>query len=161
MSEMNAKILGLSARWARRLLVLSLVVNFLILGAVVGLGMRKDDGKTRGVGRHVVGEITQIIGEDRRPEAKRILEDRRGNQRRFRAQRREDWRAVADLIDQPDFDADTLRAMLNRQADVHHEARRASLDPLVRVVALMTAEERAAFSARIRSFVDQRSREKR
>ena len=151
------RILGLSAAWARRLLIVSLVVNFLVLGAIVGLGLRVGDKMSKGVGRHVIGEITQIIGEDRRERAEAIIRDRKGNQRSFRGQRKEDWRELAAYVSRPDFNADGLRDLLHEHADRRDQLRRTGFDPLVEVIALMTPEERAAFGAKIIEFVDDRA----
>ena len=161
MSAGPPKLFGLSLPWARRALALSLVVNFLFLGAVVGLSLRATEKEKRGFGRYVIGEITQIIGEDRREEAIRLISERSEKRRSFRTQRSEDWRAVADLIADPDYEADALRSLLHLQADGHDAGRRGTVEPFVAVVTLMTPEERAVFANKIRAYVEMRERRRK
>lgn len=150
------KILGLSTRWARRLLIASLVVNFLILGTVVGLGLRHGPPDRGGFGRFY-GEIIDLVGdEDRREAVRAALRSGRDGWRESREKRNEVWLSVADLLAHEPFDADAANAAFRSEVDDRAERRGASRESLVQAFLIMTPPERGAAADRIRAFVEER-----
>ena len=156
MSETSAKILGLSISGARRLLIASLVLNFLIVGAVFGLGLR-DDGPKRPNGG-AFGKITDLVGEDRREQVAAIMAERGQLRRALREARTEDWREIAELIGAPDFAADAVNQMLHGYSDAHNDRRKAAYAPIVEALSIMTPEERAAVAEKTRAFAEWRAK---
>lgn len=155
MSEAHVKILGLSLSGARRLLILSLVLNFLIVGVVFGLGLRDDAPKRPSGG--AFGDIAELVAEDRRDQIAAVLAERSKMRRELRRARTDDWREIANVIGTEAFDPDAVSAMLHDYSDAHNERRKAAYAPIIEALSIMTAEERAAVAEKTRAFADWRA----
>lgn len=149
-------ILGLSVRWARRLLVASLAVNFLIIGTAVGLGLRHDPHDRGGYGRFYAEIAETVADEDRRAEVKKILKSGRDGWRASRDQRNTAWISVADILARDPYDEAALSAIFAEEVETRGAQRLESRASLVKAFAIMTPEERAAVAERIREFVEMR-----
>lgn len=156
MSADDARILGFPAKWARRVLAASLIVNFLLIGVAVGVGVRVGDKPKRLGAGSIVHKLANIVGEDRRDEVRRILEERHDALKEGRSVVTENWRDVADYLEDPAFEAAALRAMLMAQSEIRNEGRNASMRSFADALDVLTAEERAALADEVRELVDRR-----
>ncbi|MEL6794756.1 MAG: periplasmic heavy metal sensor, partial [Pseudomonadota bacterium] len=108
MTTGSDRILGMTTTGARRVLVASLVLNFLILGGLFGLGLRGDPTPRPDGG--AFGHITDLVAEDRREAVRAVMKERSKLRRAARRERTENWRDIADQIGAENFDADALGA---------------------------------------------------
>ncbi|MEL7463630.1 MAG: periplasmic heavy metal sensor [Pseudomonadota bacterium] len=154
MTTSPVKILGLSIRGARNLLIGSLVVNFLIVGAVFGLGMREDGPKRPSGG--AFGEISDLVAEERRERVAAIMAERSKLRRELRRARTDDWREIAEIIGATNFDPQAVSIMLHDYSDAHNERRKAAYAPVVEALSIMTYQERSAVAEKTRAFVEWR-----
>lgn len=149
----EGRILGLRHGVARGVLLVSLALNFLVVGAYVGLSMR-DEGRARSPS--VFNQLAEVAGDDRKAEVSAILSERKKLWRDRRGQRTDDWSAIADHLASADFSGEGLQALLDEQGALTESSRRASRSAFVRAVSVLTAEERAAYADIIRVHVEKR-----
>lgn len=141
---------AVAPRWMRVLLVLSLALNFLILGLVVGHALG-GGGPGRGPrpAEFALGPLARALEpEDRRA----ILLDLRGHPglRPLGREHREAGLAeVAAAVRAEPFAEERVRAALAAQSERLVEAERAVREALVARLAAMPPEARAAFAERI------------
>ena len=154
MTSAEHGILGMKTGVARWVLLISLVLNFLVIGAYVGLTMRDD---TRARSSSVINQITVVVGEDRKEQVSEILRERRKGWRQRRNQRTDDWSAIADYVASDDFTSEGFAAMLNEQGALSESGRKESRSAFARAVSVLNAEERAEYAKIIRAFVAKRS----
>ena len=147
------RILGMKANAARWVLLISLALNFLVIGAYIGVSMRDD---TRVRSSSVINQITSVVGEDRKEQVAEILRERKKLWRQRRNQRTGDWSAIADYVASSDFSGENFAAMLSQQGALSDAGREASRAAFARAVGVLTAEERAEYAELIRVYVKQR-----
>ena len=141
-------------RWMRWLLVLSLALNLLVLGLVVGDAL-SGGGPGRGPRpvEMTLGPVARALDPaDRRA----ILGELRGHpdlHHLGRGGREAGLREVAAALRAEPFDADRARAALAMQSDRVVAAHAAVQEALLARIAAMTAEERAAFANRLEAEV--------
>lgn len=152
----EGKILGFPAKWAGRVLIASLVVNFLLIGVAVGVGMRAGEAKKNIGAGSVAYMLGEIVGEDRRAEVRRIMKQRHKEQKARRGVITEDWRRLAETLVDPAFDAAKLRAVLAEQTTVRNEGRELSMAHFADAIEVLNAEERRKFAGEVRELVERR-----
>lgn len=156
MAEAGERILGLGPKAARRALVLSLVVNFLLLGLAAGAfmesGHRSEGAKTSSF--HLSRQIVEAAGEERRAAVQALLEASRGEGWREASQRR--WEEVARRVGASPFDASGLAAFLAEETERRARAHAARNAAMIEALALLTEMERAGLSAAMSAHLEMR-----
>lgn len=150
----DPRILGMKANAAQWILLISLVLNFLVIGAYVGLTMRDD---TRARSSSVINQITSVVADDRREQVAKILRERKKGWRQRRNQRTEDWSAIAAFISSPEFTSVGLEAMLREQGELSDSGRAESRSAFARAIGVLNAEERGRYAGLIRDYVEKRN----
>lgn len=158
----EARLLGMPARWARRLLVVSLAINFLVVGVIVGVGAGHKGSQRIGTTVHLRTEIVRLIADEgRKAEAEAVLKDGVAAWRSSRSLRNDRWDAMAEQIEAAPFDAAALIASFDHGLDAREEARRTSRVALAEAIGMMTDAERAALADSLREFRERRAHERR
>lgn len=156
---MSARVLGLSVSRARQLLIASLVVNFVIIGAAFGLGIQgmsaSETPKRKG---GAFSQIADFVAEDRRDKVQTLMAERSKKRNNARAMRTESWRQVAEVVERENFDVNDLRSALITYSDEHNQRRKEAYAPLIEAIALMNHEERAKVADTIRAFAERRAK---
>lgn len=134
-------------RWMRVLLVVSLALNLLVAGLLLGDALAGGHGP-RPAGL-ALGPIARALDEDDR---RAILLSLRGhpNLRPLgQGERDRGLREIAGAVRAEPFDPDRLRAALSAQSDRVIQAQDAVRDALLARLAAMPPEERTAFAGRL------------
>ncbi|MGB3555643.1 MAG: periplasmic heavy metal sensor [Jannaschia sp.] len=154
----------MSPRRLRIALWISLGVNLLVAGAVIGAVLFGPGGPDRRGGwRSGPPEMiafARAFDEPRRVELRTRLRGDAGL-RQGRARIGESRRAVLEALTSEPFEAAALRAALEGQRRVQTELAQRGLETLVEMVAGLSPEERAAFAAALEEQLAFRGREDR
>lgn len=156
----GTRILGMPALWARRLLVVSLALNFLVVGLIVGVGAGKEP-RTRmgGTTAHMRAEIVALISDvARRTQAEALMKESASGWRELRKLRNQRWESIAGGIETRPFTAEGLLAIFDSASAQRNEAAAAGRVAMAEAIALMTDDERAALAASLRAFREERAR---
>ncbi|MCC1492179.1 periplasmic heavy metal sensor [Cognatishimia sp. F0-27] len=141
-------------RWTRYLLIGSLALNLLILGAVAGFLVRGGPGIGPRDARDPVAPYTRALTETQRDDLRRslrrnfLVEDRETRTER-RAGILEDYRDALTTLRADPFDPDPLRVVLDRQSARGEDRRRKGQEALAQYLAGLSSEERKAFADRL------------
>lgn len=154
-------VFGLSATSARNLLVASLVLNFLLVGIAIGVGVNVEEKRWRGASWFLTEQIVELAGEDRREAVESALAARREARQQRRALRNERFAAIADAIGGRPFEPDVLVAAMSigRGASADHRVREHR--SFAEAIAILTDDERAALSASFSTFLEERAAARR
>ena len=141
-------------RWVMPVLFLSLALNLLVVGAIVGRSLAPDDHRKKdriaGPIRSIVGEpfVRALTREDRRAmldeikrEGPRIKESREGLRQRVEA-------LLVALRSQP-FDAEEVQRLMQDQRQIARGRQEFGEMLLLNRLQNMSAEERAAYADRL------------
>lgn len=137
-----------SPRWMRVLLVLSLALNLMILGLVVGSfvsGGGKPSGKSgpRDTG---FGPISRALS----PEDRRDLgRDIRRATRSMAPAMKSEWNAVLETLRMEEFDPSALTEVFGTQREANTARMEIAQTTLIAHIAQMTRDERLAFAERL------------
>lgn len=148
-----------SRMWMRVLLGVSLALNLLVIGLVVGTMLRfgGPDGARQPPRSVGLAMVRALPGEERRA----LLGKIRGEQRAQRGQREAETRLVLEALRADPFDRQALDQVLERQAedrrDLQLEIQRAWLDRVAR----MDAGTRFEYADRIEGIMTQPRRKPR
>jgi len=145
MAELTPK----SARLQKRLLVLSLGLNFVVIGLVAGMFFM---GGTQGGAQRfdlTAGPITRAMDTDHREALRTALRESGAFRRVNRQQMRTDVMALLDVVRADTFDETAFKDVLARQRARLAEGQAAVLDALTQQISDMTLDERAAFADRL------------
>lgn len=139
--------------WMRILLVLSLVVNVLILGVVIGAFARWGDGEHRD---HLRGARDlappPFVLAFEREERRALVRDLRGRtagMERGREAVRTDLRAILAALRSDAFDADAVRALLAAERQRSQGRQAAGEDVFVDYLEGLSPDERRAYADRL------------
>ncbi|MEO0991608.1 MAG: periplasmic heavy metal sensor [Pseudomonadota bacterium] len=143
------------AVWLKVLLAVSLSLNLLIAGAVIGIAVTggpfrpPGDGDPPRVVEGNLGPLTFALTRDQRSDFRREL---RANAREFAQLRRENRAAITDLVDQlrrDPLDAEAMVVTLDKLAAASSKRRAVGQQALIRQIEGMSASERSALADRI------------
>ncbi|WP_296420244.1 periplasmic heavy metal sensor [Pseudooctadecabacter sp.] len=138
-----------SRNWTKVLLVASLALNLLIVGAVIGVVA--SGGTRAGPQRFdlTAGPLTRAMEAPDREAVRQALRDsgafRPSNRRDIRA----DMGVLIDTVRSDTFDAAAFRAALMRQRDRLQAGQVAVIDAVAAQIEQMSPEDRAAFADRL------------
>lgn len=141
------------SRLWRAVLVISLGLNLLVAGLVVGALSRDHDRKPpRGGFDFQSGPLGSALSREDRREIGRNMRERheRGDfGRNMRGERQRMALAIKEIVSVEPFDQQALEAVLAEGREVGSRVQRAAHESLVDHIAAMTPEERAAFAERL------------
>mgnify|MGYP000235587584 CR=1 FL=1 len=145
-----------SQKWRHRLLVGSLALNLLVVGAVVG-GAVIGNGPG-GPQRFdlTVGPLTRAMEGEHRDAVHDRLRESGAFQRADRAGMREDTAILLATLRAENFDEAAFRAALSRQRVRLQAGQDALLDAVTSEIETMSAEQRSAFADRIEDQAERR-----
>lgn len=142
-------------RWMMPVMLLSLAINLLIVGIVVGWvlstdgpsGERRDAGAVRGL----VGEpfVRALPREDRRALLRRALE----NKEKLRENREALSHRLGDFLDALEaetFDPERIRSLLSEQRNAAIHRQEIGEDFLIERLSTMTQSERITYAEKLR-----------
>lgn len=133
-------------RWVKAALVVSLCVNVLVLGAVGGFMMRQEqDDFGRVAFRHVI----RALPDERREEARDLLEARVPEFRELREEIRAARRETMALLTADPVDQAALRASVERARELTAQRRVLVEDALLEFAANLPAAERRDLADRL------------
>ncbi|MEM8753494.1 MAG: hypothetical protein AAGF90_11005 [Pseudomonadota bacterium] len=151
-----SRILGLSPGWARRALIASLVVNFLVIGLAAGAAMRAQDKPRYGWGGFVSQQIVDLSQGPESVTVRNLMESRKEAMAKLRAERMESWRAIIAQLNARPFEPQSLNDELLDQVERRNAARFGSYAAMAEAMTLLTDAERAALAARIETYMKSR-----
>ncbi len=131
-------------RWPKILLVVSLSLNLLFIGAIVGAGwMRhKYGGGHGGFSRYAIKHVLKNLPENKRRAI--LLQIKRNNQQlrpRYEAMRKQALELKEVMKSEP-FDPERVRLMANRLREIRRPIADAKMQLLVEVLGQLTPQER-------------------
>lgn len=135
--------------WQRWLLVGSLALNLLVLGAIGGAVLK---GGPSGPGNRIdltTGPLTRAMTSEDRSAIRDVLRASRAFGPQDRAAIREDMQSLLALLAADPFDAEAFRAVLDRQRSRLTAGQDAALDALTAQIETMTPQARAEFAERL------------
>lgn len=139
--------------WTKTLLVVSLSLNLLVAGMVIGsaFGHRKGDRPDPFFGGGMRPYVASLPESQRENVRDRLLHNRDAA-REAREELRRSAQGVRDAITAEPFDADKLNAAFAAQRSVYDGIAASGHHALVKILAGMTDSERAQFIAKLKSF---------
>ncbi len=145
MAEMTPR----SSRLQKRLLVVSLALNLVIIGVVAGMFFL---GGAKGAPQRfdlTAGPMTRAMDVERRGALRDALRESGAFRPADRAQMRSDAIALLETVRAENFDDVAFRDALDRQRARLNTGQAAVLDALTQQISDMSLEERAAFADRL------------
>lgn len=139
--------------WTKILLVVSLGMNLLVVGMVIGsaFGHRKDDRPDLFFGGGMRPYVASLPDSQRAHVRDRLMHSREAV-REARQELRQSAEGVRDAITAEPFDAGALNAAFAAQRSVYDGIAARGHHALVEILAGMTDAERAQFIAKLKSF---------
>ncbi len=139
--------------WTKTLLVVSLALNLLVAGVVVGaaFGHRKDDRPDPFFGGGMRPYVASLPESQREHVRDRLLHNREAA-REARQELRRSAQGVRDAMTTEPFDPDALNEAFAAQRSVYDAIAASGHHALVEILAGMTDAEREQFVAKLRSF---------
>ncbi len=139
-------------RWVRVLLVCSLVLNLIVIGAVAGMAIGHWFGDPRrppDMPDLGFGPFTDALSREDRQELKRNLARRVPDIRRMRTDLAADLAAVSDTLRRDPFDAGALRQVLEQMRGRFQSRMDIGVDLLIGRLSSMSPADRKAFADRL------------
>lgn len=139
--------------WTKTLLVVSLGLNLLVVGMVIGsaFGHGKGDRRDPFFGGGMRPYVASLPESQREHVRDRLLHNREAA-REARQELRRSAQGVRDAVTAKPFDADALNFAFSAQRSVYDGIAASGHHALVEILSGMTDEERAQFIARLKSF---------
>ncbi len=144
--------------WAKALLAVSLALNLLVAGVVVGArfdgdGPKGPPGRSTRDARSsfdpALGPFSRSLPDPYREQAVQALRERAGDYRDNRAQLADQLATMLTILRAQEFDEEALRAVMAAQTEVFERRGEIGRDVVVEQIAAMSADERAALAARM------------
>ena len=148
-------------RWMRVALVASLAVNLAVAGVVAGAVWRGKDPRHANVTRDLAMVYARAVDPSDRRSLMRAMRARLDENRPSRAARRADYVTALDLVRATPFDPDALRRQLHDQSQRAQSRVVVGQDVLVRYLAALSAQDRAAYADRLEQELSRPPRERR
>lgn len=148
-AETGNRIFGMRLSRARWVFGLSLALNFLVVGLIVGaiVKVSMHDGNYGSF--RFSSQLIEAAGPDRREAVSEIV--RKGRGEGWRAEMQAELESLIDIVGRTPFDAEALRAAFAESAARRGASRLARNESTIEALALLTDEERAAFAAKMRA----------
>jgi uncharacterized membrane protein len=144
--------------WMKLVLILSLTVNLLIAGVVIGRWLAGDE-RPRGVDR-TIGWMVRVIPEERREMAEAYFDAARPQLEAARAERMDQFGAVLQAIRTEPFDPAALGSAMTATLETRSSQRAIVYDRFATLLAQLTPEERAGIADRMEAWVNKRAAER-
>ncbi|MGQ0565526.1 MAG: periplasmic heavy metal sensor [Gemmobacter sp.] len=137
-----------SPRWMRMLLVVSLALNLLVAGALLGVALRGGPSPVavRDLG---FGPFAAALSPEDRAALRQAWMTRSGGSEGGRRAMRADMRALLDILRAEPFDAEALRAHLEKGAERTGRRLELGLSLIAERVTGLSPAERLAFADRL------------
>ncbi len=141
-------------RWLMPTLLISLAINLLIVGIVVGFAIspkgHRNADRAGGHARSIIGEpfVRALPQADRQALIKAIGAER-GRLRENRAALRDRFEALLVALHADPFDADAISQLLGEQQSVAASRQRIGEGLLIERLTAMSPDERAAYAERL------------
>jgi len=148
---------GLPIQWARRILVLSLVLNFLVIGAVIGIASKPTERRW-GTTSFITQTIMDLTNDEARAEMRERLLERRDNRSERRRAGREAWEKIIVNLRQTPYDAAQTSAIFDEMRDLRSRSRSQTQAVITDAIAAMSDAERAELAKRLESFLEEREK---
>ncbi len=137
-------------RWMPILLVVSLALNLLVIGVVLGTVLRVKDGD-RAYGPPGLGAaLYHALPKDDRKALRGELSGKRGDGAR---QRKKDFQEIVEALQTVPFDPETVRALLAQQGAAIADLQDTLHDRWLEQITAMSDEERATYAERLEKVI--------
>ena len=151
-----------TGKWRSWLLIGSLALNLIIIGAIAGSALRGPDRAPRGkmTQPDLLRDLVQAVPKDQRGELRKDLNAKRDELRGMRTEMQSRRQDLVRVLVSPEFDIsqivaifDDHRVILSRIASGGHEI-------IIRRIEAMSPEEREEFAQNIERYQDRRRKSK-
>lgn len=142
-------------RWVRILLILSLGLNLLILGSVVGLVARGGpDGRMPPPARDITAPYTRSFSPEDRKSLRKFLRDEYRGKTTRRSDIFQEYRQAIDLLRADPLDGERLEALLGEQVKRATSRLDAGQRALAQHLKAMSFEDRISYASRLEEEVN-------
>lgn len=144
-----------TAPWVRILLVVSLALNLLVVGAVGSSVLRDEPGRRGGPGRPPalseagLGPLVAVLDPQSRQEIRGALQEAGPRFRALRDETRQEMTLVLAALRAEEFDSSVFQAIFDRQAPRVREMRDIGQSALIERLETMSVAERRALADRM------------
>lgn len=148
--------------WRSWLLAGSLVLNFLLIGGMIGLAAQ-NHGKTGQRGPAAIGALgplSRALPEEQRKELRSAFRSNRGTLREGRQRVDASTQRVLDIISAEEFDRDALLAVAAERAGVLQEISRRSHEIYADVMSKMSHAERLEYVEKLKQHRSRKPKKK-
>lgn len=136
------------SRWVKILFVISLALNFAIIGAMAGHRLGLWHGKHHhGLYHHLLKEIPEA----KRAQAAKILEDYKKAYPHKRGKLIANWSKFEELLTEETFNREAFLTAFNAEIDEHNKRFYEGGKSIADIAALLTQEERKAVVANMKT----------
>lgn len=130
------------SRWLYPVLIASLALNLLVIGAATGAMWSHRHGHHRLAGeRGLLGFVRELPNE-RQSKIREVLEAEREKLKPLRETARAKWAETNEVLGTEPFDKDKYKAALDRMNEAQMQVRATITDAMVDLAARLTPEER-------------------
>ena len=139
---MNADARTGCPRWVKIILLMSMTVNFVVAGVLIGNYVRSKpytDGSW----------MLMLVPEAKRPAAQEMIAKRRPQTKEIRLNRQENRRAFISKMTAEEFDAKALAATLAQQRELSERQRALIHEQLIELLSLLSPQERVDAARRM------------
>lgn len=150
---------GLPIKWARRVMVLSLVLNFLVIGAVIGVASKPMERRI-GSTTFMTQTILDLTDDQARATLRERLVARRDGRAERRKASRETWTQIVMHLRTVPFDAAMTAAVFDEMRSLRDASRADTYGVINDAIAAMSDAERSELAARMDAFIEQRSKQR-
>lgn len=137
-SETNAR----RPRWLYPVLIASLALNLLIVGAATGAMWSHRHGHHRFGGERGLFGFVRELPRERQTDIREVLEAEREKLKPLREAARTNWTESNEMLGTEPFDRDKYKASLDRMNEAQMKVRTAITDTMADLAARLTPEER-------------------
>lgn len=126
------------SKWLKTIFIISLALNFLVIGAIAGKKMGFWRGNHHSMHHHVL----KIIPEEKREKVRNILDDYKSAYPRRHGKMIKNWEKFEVLLVQNQFDRETFLTTFNKELEDHNERWISGGKVIADIAGLLTTEER-------------------
>jgi uncharacterized membrane protein len=159
MTGSESRIFGLSQPWAKRVLLISLALNFLAIGLVSGVAMKTKEHRG-GTTSFMTRSILEIGSDEMRSDIHSKLAARQDHISARRQATNASWQEMVTHLRQQPFDPSATRDVFAEMRRMRDDARGQAYEVIAEAVAQMSDAERTALADRMDEFLLERSRKR-
>lgn len=149
-------------RGFRILLGVSLALNLLVIGAIVGVVSKGPSGRGGPPGmREVSAPYVAAFDRSDKREMRKQMRERLPGREAARARNNADYAAFLALVRAESFDAAQARSLLEQQLKRAGEMQQIGRELAIERIEAMSADERKAYADRVQDWLDHRSKFRR